>query len=173
MPERTGVPIFGAPFFVASTFSLNQTHQTKAISERHPHMRLIAILEDDTRRIADMQSAATVLSECEFCFFSDAHEMTTWLASNLERVSLLSLDCDLDATWLAGVECGSGENVTAFLAQYARKLPIIIHSSNALRAPAMHMELVLAGCSSVMLCPFVDGQRWGMDVSKALNSRRS
>lgn len=137
-------------------------------------MPLIAVLEDDTRRIAEMQSAAaTVLVEYEFCFFADAHEMTKWLSSNMVHVSLLSLDCDLDATAITGVECGSGENVTAFLAKHIPKFPIIIHSSNALRAPAMHMELAFAGCPTVMLYPFFNGRQWGEDVCKALNTGRT
>jgi len=114
-----------------------------------------------------------LLAEYELCFFDDAHEMTKWLSSNLNRVSLLSLDCDLDASAIAGAECGSGENVTAFLAQHIPKFPIIIHSSNALRAPAMHMQLVFAGCPNVMLCPFFDGRQWGEDVYKALSTGRS
>lgn len=79
-------------------------------------MPLIAVLEDDARRIAQMQFAsASLLGEHEIQFFTDAHEMKNWLSSNLDRVQLLSLDCDLDATALSGVECGSGEDVTAFL----------------------------------------------------------
>ena len=120
-----------------------------------------------------MKSATTVQAEFELCFFNDAYEMTKWLSSNLNSVSLLSLDCDLDATAITGVECGSGENVSAFLAQHIPKFPIIIHSSNALRAPAMHMELALAGCPTVMLYPFFDGKQWGEDVCKALNTGRS
>lgn len=135
-------------------------------------MPLIAVLEDDARRIAQMQSAsASLLGECEFQFFTDAHEMTRWLLPNLDRVQILSLDCDLDATALSGVECGSGEDVTAFLVQRQPKCAIVIHSSNALRAPAMHMELALAGCSAVLLCPFRDGEQWGTDIRKVLTLR--
>lgn len=134
-------------------------------------MPLLAVLEDDARRIVQTQSAsASVLAECELKFFTDANEMKSWLPSNLDQVQLLSLDCDLDATALAGVECGSGEDVIDFLVQRLPKCPIIIHSSNALRAPAMHMQLAFAGCAAVRLCPFSDGERWVRDVRTFLEA---
>lgn len=137
-------------------------------------MPLIAVLEDDPRRIAEMQSAAaSFLGEFEFHYFNAAHEMKRWLSLNLDRVQLVSLDCDLDAKALSGTESGSGEDVTAFLVQRQPKCAIVIHSSNALRAPAMHMELALAGCTAVLLCPFVDGEQWVTDIRKALTSVRS
>ncbi len=133
-------------------------------------MPLIAVLEDDPRRFTAIRSAAAgELADCEIQLFSDAREMEQWLSLNLKRLQLLSLDCDLDSTAMIDGDCGSGEDITRFLASKSPKCPILIHSSNALRAPAMHMELVLAGCDRVVLCPFRDAEQWAADVRKALS----
>jgi hypothetical protein len=136
-------------------------------------MSLIAVLEDDSRRIAAIRAAAaSLLADCEIKLFSDAREMERWLVSNLSRLQLLSLDCDLDSMAITGDDVGTGETITAFLVSHLPRCPVIIHSSNALRAPAMHMELATAGCARVLLRPFHDGEQWANDVRKALSAIR-
>ena len=129
---------------------------------------LIAILEDDPGRITAMRNASLGTDRYERKIFASATELITWLESNLERVALLSLDRDLDSTVVHDDRCGDGEDVTAFLLAQSKRCPIIIHSSNALRAPAMHMELAMAGFESVYLRPFRDADQWAADVMAAL-----
>ncbi len=101
--------------------------------------------------------------------FGSAPEMIAWLASHVRDVQVISLDCDLDATALIDPCCGSGEDVTAYLAQNIPHCAVLIHSSNAMRAPAMHMELAMAGCSRVVLCPFQDSKTWATDLRVVLD----
>lgn len=136
-------------------------------------MHHIAVLEDDARRLSVMRKVAvTALMDCEFTWFDDANEMVKWLAENPGGYDLLSLDCDLDATIAAGEDCGTGEDVTAFLAKQVSSCAVIIHSSNALRAPAMHLQLALAGFQKLWLCPFRDGAQWTTDIQRALQKER-
>ena len=130
---------------------------------------LIAVLEDDPRRITAMRNATLDTDRYERKMFDSATELISWLESNLERVALFSLDRDLDSTAVHDDKCGNGEDVTAFLLAQSKRFPVIIHSSNALRAPAMHMELAMAGFESVYLRPFRDADQWAADVKTALD----
>lgn len=135
-------------------------------------MPLIAVLEDDAWRTVAMRAAAlSSIADCDIRFFDNVRQMEEWLAANGEHVDLVSLDCDLDCGVLANEELGSGEEITPFLAKKLPKLPIVIHSSNALRAPAMHMELTSRGCHRTWLCPFQDAKRWVEDVCRALGTK--
>ncbi len=134
-------------------------------------MSTIAVLEDDQRRISAIRAAAKEhFPGYELRIFISAYEMIAWLTSAPHSVELLSLDCDLDSTATDGSECGTGEDVTEYLASNLPECPVLIHSSNAMRAPAMHMELALAGCKRVMLCPFRDSDSWANDVRLQLDS---
>jgi len=130
---------------------------------------LIVILEDDPGRTNAMRNAWLPIGQCERLLFSSASELISWLETNLGRVDLLSLDRDLDSVAAQDEACGNGEDVTAFLVAQTRRCPIIIHSTNALRAPEMHMELVMAGFDRVRLTPFQDAPQWAADVAAALN----
>jgi hypothetical protein len=133
-----------------------------------PKKLQIAVLEDDPRRLLQLQSASTRdLTDYEFHRFCDANEMIRWLHHNLAVVNLLSLDCDLDSTQLAGVDCGSGEDVVDFLNSQRLRIPVIIHSSNALRAPAMHLNLATSGFQ-VVLSPFTNPEQWSSDIRRLL-----
>ncbi len=133
-----------------------------------PKKPQIAVLEDDPRRLHQLQCVSTrALTDHEFHWFCDANEMIRWLHHNLSAVNLLSLDCDLDSTVLAGVDCGSGQDVVDFLNSQQLRIPVIIHSSNALRAPAMHLNLALSGFP-VVLSPFTDSEQWSSDIRRLL-----
>ncbi len=131
-------------------------------------MTLIAVLEDDVWRIAEMRRALKLLVDCELLLFESAHEMLSWLRLHPGRAHVLSLDCDLDAPALRGENPGSGQDVSSFLAGQPHRYPVVVHSSNAMRAPAMHMELAFAGHDHVFLRPFRDAKSWATDISEAL-----
>lgn len=134
-------------------------------------MNIIAVLEDDQRRISEIRAAVKQhFSAYDLRVFISAREMITWLVNTPRSAGLLSLDCDLDLTSIDDGECRSGEAVTAYLASNLPECPVLIHSSNAMRAPAMHMELALAGCKRVALCPFQDSDSWAKDVRDLLNA---
>jgi hypothetical protein len=128
----------------------------------------IAILEDDARRSAAFREAAKDLQECDVLVFDSAPAMCEWLADNLTQVRLISLDCDLDATNILEGTCGSGEDVVEFLARQSLRIPMLIHSSNAMRGPAMHLQLATAGFPHVRLGPFRDASQWLADISKLI-----
>jgi hypothetical protein len=135
-------------------------------------MTLIVVLEDDPRRVRAMGQAVDCMNQCEMIVFATAPAMILWLASNPGGAQLLSLDIELDASALEREDCGSGEDVAAVLMQRPPGCPIVVHSSNALRAPAMHMDLTLAGCEHVFLAPFRDAETSSSDVCRALEAAR-
>lgn len=135
-------------------------------------MPILAILEDDQRRITAIRDAArTFLCEYELRLFLSAHEMVKWLSTRPRELCLISLDCDLDATLAQDASCGSGEDVVALLIHTGQDYPVLIHSSNAMRAPSMHMELAMAGFLRIGLCPFRDGETWVKDVKSLLDDK--
>ena len=132
-------------------------------------LKYIAVLEDDQRRITAISKAVrTQFADHELRIFDSAPEMIGWLTEHRDNIQLISLDCDLDATALVNAECGSGEDVAAHLGNNPPHCPVLIHSSNAMRAPAMHLELTTAGWPNVELCPFRDEITWVADVRAAL-----
>lgn len=134
-------------------------------------MSIIAVLEDDQRRITAINAAGRErLVDFEIRVFASARRMVDWLSTQPSGIRLISLDCDLDATAVDDDTCGSGEDVTAFLVRRRLLCPVLIHSSNAMRAPAMHMELAMAGYR-VRLCPFQDAASWAADVRTELESQ--
>jgi len=132
-------------------------------------MSVIAVLEDDQRRISAIRDAGrTYLAGHEIRLFVSAREMIAWLSTRPRDVQVISLDCDLDSTAIEDDSCGSGEDVAKFLARSVPDCAVLIHSSNAMRAPAMHMELAMTGCRRVKLCPFQDSASWAADVRTEL-----
>jgi hypothetical protein len=132
-------------------------------------MPFIAVLEDDPRRVTAIRAAArSRLAEYDVRIFTAAPEMVSWLKMHADDVRAISLDCDLDSTAIVDDRCGSGEDVAAFLVSNPPNCPVLIHSSNAMRAPAMHMELALTGCPKVVLCPFRGSDEWASEIRAAL-----
>jgi hypothetical protein len=131
----------------------------------------IVVLEDDNRRITQMRRVADEsLSSFDCVFFDNARHLRSWLQAHLAWTVLISLDCDLDSTAIAsGSDVGSGDEVAEYLASLPSSCPVIIHSSNALRAPGMHMTLSMAGWSDVKLAPFANADSWLADVLEALD----
>lgn len=135
----------------------------------------IVVLEDDGRRIDEMRRvAAESLQAFDCIFFDNANELLSWLATHMSQTRLLSLDCDLDSTAAhSESDVGSGSDVADYLAGLPAFCPVLIHSSNAMRAPAMHMKLSFAGWPTVKLCPFTDAKSWLADVLNALEQSQT
>jgi hypothetical protein len=101
---------------------------------------VLAILEDDPRRVAAMRAcAADVLPNIDIVIFEDASAMIDWLGQNLADVVFISLDHDLP------MDRGMGRQVADHLAALAPTCPVIVHSSNELGASGMYFELKRAG----------------------------
>jgi hypothetical protein len=116
---------------------------------------VIAILEDDPRRIAAMRSVlGDLLPHHEPLFFDSAPEMIRWLATRLPEVALISLDHDLPLPTRDAPDPGTGRHVADYLSAFPHACPVIIHSSNDHFAPGIYFQLHDAGwpCSRVHPC---------------------
>ena len=133
---------------------------------RCPHLieslPTIIVLEDDARRSNEMRRViANSPPPFEVLFFDNAHDLLRWFPDNIGSVAAASLDCDLDTTTAReSVDAGSGADVADYLAPLTPHFPVVIHSSNAMRAPAMHMTLGLAGWPNLSLAPYTDADSW-------------
>lgn len=131
---------------------------------------LIAILEDDDRRLAEMRSTlAERFPWAEVVTYADAHEFIGWLSANISRVSVLCLDHDLVPPERRPGEAkprdpGDGRDVVEWLLAQAVKVPVIIHTSNPRCGEQMETSLKEAGWSVSWSVPFEDltwiRQRW-------------
>ena len=129
---------------------------------------VIAILEDDPGRIAEMRFClAEALPNVESVFFENAHDMIAWLEANLGDVILISLDHDLPLRRPDGkpIVCGDGRMVADYLASLPPTCPLIVHSSNNDRAPGMFFALKDAGWPVARVTPF-DEHAWVRQVWK-------
>lgn len=118
---------------------------------------VIAILEDDAGRIDAMKTClAGIFPGAKIVFHDDAQSMIDWLGQDLGEVILISLDHDLPIRTVDGksVDCGTGRQVTDYLATLPPTCPMIVHSSNEPCAAGMFFTLKDAGwpCSRVYPC---------------------
>ena len=129
----------------------------------------LVILDDDGRRLAEMQRRAGKLDlRCEI--FRTAPECNEFLRGNLPRVRLISLDCDLDdPTDAEGnsllkrydpeevAKRQSGKEVVAFLVTQPERVPGGIHSANPREPELMEESLRESGFPEVRrIKPFND-----------------
>ena len=130
----------------------------------------IIVLEDDSRRSNEMRRVvAATPPSVDVRFFDSAHELRAWLSANIGCVRAASLDCDLDTTSARdSADAGSGADIADYLATLPPQFPVLIHSSNAMRAPAMHMTLAFAGWTSVSLSPYTDADSWLAEIMLAI-----
>ena len=117
----------------------------------------LAILEDDSNRIAAMRACvADLLPGIETVFFDSARVMISWLRQHLGDVALISLDHDLPLRNAIGetADFGTGRQVVDFLASIPPTCPVIVHSSNDTCASGMFFALKDANwpCSRVYPC---------------------
>ncbi len=133
--------------------------------------KYLVVLEDDARRIRAMQSALqTAEIDFDVRWFDHAGDFCAWIQQNLEDTVGVSLDHDLDSIVGNVDEPGDGSDVVEWLVSQGIKLPVCIHSSNATAAPAMHLQLALAGWNDLVLAPFADAAQWIVDIRKLLKA---
>ncbi|HET6426855.1 MAG TPA: cyclic-phosphate processing receiver domain-containing protein [Phycisphaerae bacterium] len=118
---------------------------------------MIAILEDDPGRIAVMAECLSALGVGGRArWFTAAPTMIDWLAGRMGELALVSLDHDLmmlprpDGVLL---DPGDGREVANFLAARQGVCPVIVHSSNELRASEMAATLRAAGWQVTRVFP--------------------
>jgi len=131
---------------------------------------MIAILEDEDRRIEHMKEILTRLYPSHQVYFAEtAPDMITWLGENLAKVVLFSLDNDLGPNQKRDgqvFEPGTGQDVVHVLARHGPVAPVIVHSTNLAAAPEMVTELEMAGWIAHRVEPYDDrdmewiGESW-------------
>ena len=97
-------------------------------------------------------------------FWKTAPDMIAWLAENLSKVVLFSLDNDLGPDQKQNGQVlapGTGKDVVHVLARHEPVAPVIVHSTNLAAAPEMVTELEGAGWAVHRLEPYDDrGLEW-------------
>jgi hypothetical protein len=123
-------------------------------------LMLIAILEDDERRLDEMNRLLNeALPSAELVFFDNAPDMVTWLGKHLAEVDLLCLDHDLVFTpGRPGgrPDPGTGQDVVDFLVTRPPLSSVVIHTSNWGAVPGMVLPLEQAGWQVCRVIPFED-----------------
>lgn len=139
-------------------------------------MALLAILDDDPRRIEAMADALVALG-LEAVYFNNAPWMIEWLGTNLKTVSLISLDHDLGPNWKephGEFNPGDGRDVANWLAERPPQCPILVHSANWAPAEGMLFQLQRAGWIASKVFPFQDlewiAADWIMKVADLLGA---
>ena len=142
--------------------------------------KIIAILEDNEARTQAMRAAiADALPDATCVFFNSAHAIIEWFAVNLDSVSLISLDHDLD--FLPGpeklIDPGDGRDVAQFLATQKPCCPVIVHTSNNEGAFSMMFTLQDAGWRAERVLPENDLEwvksRWIETVARLITNEAS
>jgi hypothetical protein len=122
--------------------------------------QIIAILEDDKRRVQAMKDELRLQApSASLVFFDNAPDMIAWLKDNLASVRLLSLDHDLGPNRTRGgttFDPGIGRDVADFLAGRPASCPVLIHSTNVDGARGMQFVLEAAGWQVDRVSPFED-----------------
>jgi hypothetical protein len=115
----------------------------------------IAILEDDAGRIAAMKEwLDDRFSMYEHVIFESADRMIDWLALNLDRVLIASLDHDLEP--IHQPNPGTGRLVADYLATKSPRFPIILHSTNRPAVAGMKQVLEDSDWLCSMVAPYDD-----------------
>jgi len=140
------------------------------------HTNVVAILEDDPWRVAEMRACiGLLLVDAEIVVFEVAAEMIAWLHGNLSRSLLISLDHDLpinrgQSHW---IDHGTGRQVADFLASQPPTCPVIVHSSNLHYAPGMCFALEDAHWPVTRVFPTDDVEwvrrDWGRAIKRLLH----
>ena len=131
---------------------------------------MVAILEDEDRRIERMKEILTSLYPShQVVFLGTAPDMIAWLEENMTKVVLFSLDHALGPNQKRDgqvFEPGTGQDVVHVLARHAPVAPVIVHSTNLAAAPEMVTELEMAGWTAHRVEPYDDrdldwiGESW-------------
>lgn len=122
--------------------------------------KLIAILEDDERRAEAMrQEIAQRFPSLDCIIFENAPDMNSWLKDSLEKVTIMSLDHDLDSNSERSgkvFDPGVGRDVVDFLETQKPICPVIIHTTNSFGGDGMRYALEDAGWTVKRVVPFDD-----------------
>lgn len=136
---------------------------------------MIALLEDDARRLEAMQSVLEKLVSCACHRFSNTPDLITYLRDNLRSVSLICLDHDLGPNQQRDgqpFDPGTGRDVVNFLANQIPTCPVIIHTSNHFAGLGMEMALREAAWPYAWVVPWNDLEwvqsDWMREVIKQL-----
>ena len=122
--------------------------------------RLIAILEDDERRIESMHKEIIQnFPGVDSIIFNNAPDMITWLKDSLEKITIMSLDHDLGASYERDgkeFDPGVGRDVVDFLVTQKPICPVIIHTTNGFGGDGMRYALEDAKWTVKRVVPFDD-----------------
>ena len=119
----------------------------------------IAILEDNDGRTNEMKS---VLKETHpdipYTIKYNADDFISWLTGNIERVSLICLDHDLDPGPASDPrrDMGDGRQVVRWLIGQSTLVPVLIHTSNGIFGAQMETLLKEAGWKVYWTPPYED-----------------
>lgn len=140
-------------------------------------IRRLLILEDDSARRGAMVEVAEELgAEIEFYRSSKDYLAAFDRWAQDPRAFAISLDHDLlyDEVGELARDLGDGREVTRALILQSRRVPAIIHSSNPYAAPAMMLDLELAGWITHRVTPHSDNlwvaQSWKAQVLEIVES---
>lgn len=121
---------------------------------------LVAILEDDPRRAAEMRRCVETLGGWAECAFrATAPEMIEFLEEHASETALVSLDHDLGPNREIGdevIDPGTGRDVADWLTNHGPAGPVIVHSSNGFAARGMVLVLEDAGYRTERIVPWGD-----------------
>ncbi|MHC4855736.1 MAG: cyclic-phosphate processing receiver domain-containing protein [Planctomycetota bacterium] len=122
--------------------------------------KYIAILEDDTERIAEMKNLlSSGFSDFDVVIFDNTPEMLDWLNVNFDQVSLICLDHDLGPDRMIKgqiADPGTGKDIAYYLEIQKPVCPVIIHTTNSFGRDAMKFALLDAGWKTIVVCPTPD-----------------
>jgi hypothetical protein len=139
---------------------------------------LVAILDDDTTRCAEMERSLTqALPDATPEFFDSAPDMIAWLARHIDDVALVSLTHDLGPSRFRDgmlFDPGTGRDVTDFLIEMDRSFPVIVHTTAGPRSKSMLTLLEHAEWPCVQVEPKGDsgwiGNEWAPCVAEMLGT---
>jgi hypothetical protein len=140
----------------------------------------IAILEDDEQRVAAMRGwLEDRLYMYEHQIFSRADRMIEWLADQLKRVAVISLDHDLEPidaiSRLETDNPGTGRIVAEYLAMKAPQCPVVLHSTNRPAVQGMRQVLEDADWKVDTVLPYGDlawvSELWWPQIKNSINNR--
>ncbi len=138
---------------------------------------LVAILDDDKVRRAEMESALQhLLPQASLKFFDNSPDMIAWFARNIDDVSLASLAHGLGPSRFRDgmlFDPGTGRDVTDFLVEMDRSFPVIVHTTDGPAGKRMQAVFEHAEWNCDRVTPKGDlewiGSKWAPRVVELLS----
>lgn len=140
-------------------------------------VRLLAILDDDEDRLAEMRRlVSAAMPDIVVRHFDNAPDLLAALPALLSDCALLSLDHDLGPTRERDGERfdpGIGRAISKALAAHPATCPVIVHTSNAPAGDGMVNDLAFAQWHVLRVVPHSDlgwiREDWLPAVTKVLD----